>query len=140
MSERRATVAAQPADLDTQTRVEQFARETADTVYDPCGMAMGLQVGLTEMGLVRSVTAERIAEGWSVQLHLRLTSPGCQYFFYFQQELEARLLAHPEVAAATVRWDERLDWTPGDLAPSAREKVAERQARLRPLPVTPSTR
>ncbi len=96
---------------------------------------MGLHVGLTEMGLVRSVTAERIAEGWNVQLHLRLTSPGCQYFFYFQQELEARLLEHPDIAVAAVHWDERLDWTPADLAPSAREKVAARQARLRPLPM-----
>lgn len=118
------------ADLTSASEVERFVRGVADTVYDPCGMAMGLQIGLAEMGLVRLVEIDEVAGGWRVAVHLRLTSPGCQYFYYFQQELEARLLGQTAIHEATVHWDERLDWTPADMAGSAQAKIAKRQALL----------
>lgn len=97
-------------------------------------MAIGLRVGLTEMGLVRHVEVDPTAGGWRVAVYLRLTSPGCQYFYYFQQELEARLLTQSTIEEATVHWDERLDWTPSDMAESAQAKIANRHALLRPVP------
>jgi metal-sulfur cluster biosynthetic enzyme len=121
-------------ELVSPAQVETLVRSVADGIYDPCSMAIGLNVGLTEMGLIREITVEPGVDGWRIDVRIRLTSPGCQYFFYFQQELEARLLSHPTVAEVAVHWDERLDWTPEDLAPSAREKIAARQQRLRPIP------
>lgn len=114
----------------------EYVRKVADEVYDPCSMAMGLNIGLAEMGLVREIVTEPGPNGWHVLIRLRVTSPGCQYFFYFQQELERRLLAHPEVVEVKVEWDEVLDWTPEDLAMSARQKLeARRRLLIHPVPV-----
>jgi metal-sulfur cluster biosynthetic enzyme len=115
----------------THAHVCDLVRQATDEVYDPCGMAIGINVGLAEMGLVREIAADPVAGGWHVRVRLRVTSPGCQYFFYFQQELERRLMGHAEVAAVDVEWDEQLDWTPEDLAQSARDKMALRQKMLR---------
>ena len=121
-------------ELTTASDVATLVRDVANQVYDPCGMAMGLKIGLTEMGLVRDVTANPGTDGWDVGVHLRLTSPGCQYFFYFQQELETRLLGHPDVSNVSVAWDNGMEWTPENLAPSARQKIDSRQILLRPVP------
>lgn len=119
-----------------ETQLTDVVRKVVDEVHDPCSMAMGLKIGLAEMGLVREILTEPAPNGWHVLIRLRVTSPGCQYFFYFQQELERRLLAHPEVVDVKVEWDEVLDWTPEDLAVSARQKLEARRRLLsRPVPV-----
>ena len=115
----------------TQAGIVDLVRTVVDEIYDPCGMAIGLNIGIAEMGLVREIAANRAPAGWDVRVRLRVTSPGCQYFFYFQQELERRLLAHYDIAAVDVQWDDQLDWTPEDLAPTARAKMALRQQMLR---------
>jgi metal-sulfur cluster biosynthetic enzyme len=121
--------------LHTTEAAAAFARQMADQVYDPCSMAIGLRIGLDEMGLIRDLSAELGAAGWLITLTLRLTSPGCQYFYFFRESLEARIGAHPEVESVEILWDQIFDWTPEDFAPSAREKIDARQRRL--LQITP---
>jgi metal-sulfur cluster biosynthetic enzyme len=118
-------------DEATQAGIVDLVRATVNEIYDPCGMAIGLNIGLAEMGLVREIAANPAPAGWHVRVRLRVTSPGCQYFFYFQQELERRLLTHHDIAAVDVQWDDQLDWTPEDIAPTARAKMALRQQMLR---------
>lgn len=120
--------------LSTENEVATLVRSVANDIYDPCGMAMGLKLGLVEMGIVNEVTAVPGDDGWHVGVHLQLTSPGCQYFFYFQQELESRLTEHPDVAKVTIGWDNGLNWTPEDLQASARAKLQAREVRLHPVP------
>ncbi len=117
-------------DLHGSREVLEYVRCTADTVHDPCGMAAGVRLGLNEMGLVRRVETEPSAEGWSVQVQLRLTSPGCVYFFAFKDNLEERLGAHPQISRVAVDWDPSLDWTPEDLSPAARSRLEERRRAL----------
>jgi metal-sulfur cluster biosynthetic enzyme len=93
-------------------------------------MAVGVRLGLNEMGLLREVQAEPDAEGWSVRVRLRLTSPGCQYYFLFKDTLEERLAAHPQISRVVVDWDSALDWTPTDLSPEARDKLEEHRRAL----------
>jgi metal-sulfur cluster biosynthetic enzyme len=121
--------------LDAPEAAEAFARRMADEVHDPCSMAIGLRIGLAEMGLIRYLAVERGPDGWDVRLQLRLTSPGCQYFYFFRESLEDRIGAHPEVASVEILWDQVFDWTPEDFAASAREKIDARQRRL--LQITP---
>lgn len=116
--------------LDTPEAVEAFARRMADDVHDPCSMAIGLRIGLAEMGLIRHLSVDRRPEGWSVRMQLRLTSPGCQYFYFFRESLEDRIGAHPEIGSVEILWDQIFDWTPEDFSPSAREKIDARQRRL----------
>lgn len=114
--------------------VEQFVRSQADCVYDPCSMAIGLNVGLAEMGLIRDVTVAPAGPNWEVWVNIRLTSPGCQYFFYFEEQLQARLLAHPQIVRADVTWDHRLDWTPEDLSSGVRARIAQRMSLMSQAP------
>ncbi len=110
--------------------VLEYVRRTADTIHDPCGMATGVRLGLNEMGLLRRVETEPDADGWSVRVQLRLTSPGCLYFFAFKDNLEERLTAHPRISRVVVEWDPSLDWTPEDLSPAAQSKLEERRRAL----------
>jgi metal-sulfur cluster biosynthetic enzyme len=118
--------------LQDSRELLEYIRRTADTIHDPCGMATGVRLGLNEMGLVRRVETEPDAEGWSVRMQLRLTSPGCLYFFAFKDNLEERLTAHPQISRVVVDWDPSLDWTPEDLSPAARSKLEQRRRELRP--------
>ena len=117
--------------LDEAYEVLEYIRRTADGVPDPCGMAVGVRLGLNEMGLLREVQAEPGAEGWSVRIRLRLTSPGCQYYFLFKDTLEEQLTTHPQISRVVVDWAPALDWTPADLSPEARDKLEERRRALR---------
>jgi metal-sulfur cluster biosynthetic enzyme len=126
----------QPASQAPAQLIE-LARQVADEVCDPCGMAIGLNVGLAEMGLIRELDVQPGQRGWHVRMRLRLTSPGCQYFFFFREELEKRLLAHPEFASVDIEWDQELDWTPADIALSARSRIEARSRRQRPIAVIP---
>ena len=110
--------------------VVAYIRCKADGVPDPCGMAVGVQLGLNEMGLLREVRVEPDAEGWSVRVRLRLTSPGCQYYFLFKDTLEEQLITHPQISRVVVDWDPTLDWTPADLSPEARDRLEERRSAL----------
>ena len=116
--------------LHDSREVLEYIRRTADTIHDPCGMATGVRLGLNEMGLLRRVETEPDADGWSVRVQLRLTSPGCLYFFAFKDNLEERLTAHPQISRVVVEWDPSLDWTPEDLSPAAQSKLAERRREL----------
>src|SRR3712207_5556106 len=110
-------------DLRDSREVLEYIRRIADTIHDPCGMATGVRLGLSEMGLLRRVETEPGVDGWSVRVQLRLTSPGCVYFFAFKDNLEERLTAHPQISRVDVDWDPSLDWTPEDLSPAARSKL-----------------
>ncbi len=118
----------------TEAEIRELVRCVADEIHDPCSMAIGLNVGLAEMGLVREIAAIASPEGWRVRVRIRLTSPGCQYFFSFQEQLETRLLEHDEVAEVRVEWDEQFDWNPADMAASVRKRIEERSRRQPPPP------
>ncbi len=118
----------------TEAQVRELVRRVADEIHDPCSMAIGLNVGLAEMGLIREIAATTSPEGWRVRVQIRLTSPGCQYFFSFQEQLESRLLAHDGMSEVRVEWDEQFDWTPADMAASVRTRIDERNRHQHRLP------
>ena len=106
----------------TETEVIAKVREKANEIHDPCGLAQGAAIGLVDMGLIRCLSAHPSSEGrWIVDLTLRFTSPGCLYFSYFEDRLNAA--AAIEGIELEIRWDERFDWTPNDMAADARRKL-----------------
>lgn len=111
--------------------VDAYVRAVSDTIYDPCGMAMGLNIGINEMGLIRTIDVSAAGGGmWNINILLRLTAPGCEYFFAFKDNLEQALLPHPQIQYAHVEWDPTLDWTPEALSESARSRLEERRREL----------
>lgn len=108
----------------TSTKIVELVMSVSNEIYDPCGLAQGASIGMADMGLIRSVEATRTECGqWHVKVTIRFTSPGCFYFGYFERRLAEVLEPYQELDLA-VEWDDRLDWTPDDLAPGARLKLA----------------
>jgi metal-sulfur cluster biosynthetic enzyme len=115
--------------LQSEQEVIAWVRSLANEIYDPCGLALGVSIGMVDMGLIRSLGVQRLEDGWGVSLRIRLTSPGCFYFVYFERELRSRLNAYQPVKL-TIEWDKILDWTPDDLSPSAQSKLRAYRERL----------
>lgn len=90
-----------------------------DRVQDPCSVAGGTPMGLTEMGLVSHV---EISSDGRVAVHLRLTSPFCHMIAFLQSETIEQVGSLPGVTSVTVRADQGLDWSPELIAPAARER------------------
>ncbi len=111
--------------LISEEDVVAFVKAVANEVYDPCGLALGVSIGIADMGLIRALKAEGLKNGWRVTLRLRLTSPGCFYFVYFEREIRLRLQRVSQIQSISIEWDQMLDWTPDDMSKPAQRKLKE---------------
>lgn len=94
-----------------------------DEIKDPCSLAAGTPLGLSEMGLIKDL---QIGEDGKVAIELRLTSPFCHMIGFFKTEAARRLEAIPGVAVVELNADQGLDWSPALISPAA----AHRRGRL----------
>jgi metal-sulfur cluster biosynthetic enzyme len=90
-----------------------------DEIKDPCSVAGGTPMGLTEMGLIGHVA---VGDDGAVAVHLRLTSPFCHMIPFMQSETVKRVGALEGVSAVTVHGDEGLEWTPEMIDPAAQAR------------------
>jgi metal-sulfur cluster biosynthetic enzyme len=105
---------------------EQEVRTRIQDIPDPCSLATGVPLGIGEMGLIQAVACE---EG-KVTVRLHITSPMCMMAAYFMREIEQRLTGQEGVASVHVEFDQDLKWTPGDIHPDARERLAAKRITL----------
>lgn len=101
--------------------------EQLDLIKDPCSVAGGTPMGLTELGLVESVD---ISAADDVTVNLRLTSPFCHMIAFMKSEAESKVGALPGVRSVTVTADKGLDWSPTMIAAPAQRR---REDRLRAM-------
>ena len=104
-------------------------RAAANAIPDPCSLAQGYPVGMTDMGLLRTVEARPTTAGWRVHIQARVTAPDCLHMVYFERELRDAVAGMPEVAALTFAWDGGYDWTPADMSPAVQRALRERRER-----------
>lgn len=97
--------------------------ERVDEIMDPCSVAGGTPMGLSEMGLIGSV--DMSADG-DVAIMLRLTAPFCHMIAFLQSETIARVGSLPGVRSVTVTTDQGLDWSPDLIRGEARRRRQER--------------
>jgi metal-sulfur cluster biosynthetic enzyme len=102
-----------------------------DRVVDPCSNAMGLPLGLVEMGLVKDVEFDHAAA--QVVVRLRLTSPCCSYGPLIAAAARTELQRIPGLASATVEIDHGATWTPAALTTDAARRLEQRRAATRRL-------
>ena len=93
------------------------------SIPDPCSCAVGVPLGIGEMGLVQKLQYD---EG-KVTVHLQVTSPMCMMAAYFMREIEQRLLAEPGVTSVHVEFDHELEWRPEHISAEGRQRLAERR-------------
>lgn len=116
--------------LTSEEEVIALVRGVANEVYDPCGLALGVSIGIADMGLIRELKAERLTNGWRVNMRLRFTSPGCFYFVYFEREVRDRLKGVSQIQSLNIEWDQILDWTPDDMSKPAQRKLKQYREKL----------
>ncbi len=110
---------------------EAQVREVLDQIKDPCSVAACVPLGLTEMGLIKTVL---IDPDGSVDIELRLTSPFCEMIGFMQSEAKAKVGALPGVTGVSVRHDSGFDWDHDLIAPAAQARRRARLDMLRALP------
>lgn len=105
--------------------VENALRE----VLDPCSCFTDEPVDIVELGLVEEVTVESEC----VSVDLLLTSPGCTYYPYIKQDIEARLTELDGVSAVEVDEVTGKVWTrdrmDDDVRQSRRQRMESRLER-----------
>ena len=111
---------------------EADVREVLDEIKDPCSVAASVPMGLSEMGLIKSV---QIDPDGNVEIELRLTSPFCEMIGFMKSEALAKVGALAGVEGVTVRHDSGFDWDHDLIAPAAQ---ARRRARLDSLYALPA--
>lgn len=96
-----------------------------DRVVDPCSAAMGVPVGLHDLGLVVDVQPadDRIT------VRLRLTSPCCAYGPQLAAAVAAEIAALPGHPVADVTIDHASMWTPAMMSATATDALAARRRR-----------
>lgn len=98
-------------------------RATLDEIKDPCSLAVGTPLGLSEMGLVKDVA---IGGDGAVRIALRLTSPFCHMIGFFKAEAIRRVGALEGVSSVELAADSGLDWSPADISPAGQARRADR--------------
>ena len=99
-----------------------------DEIKDPCSVGFGNPMGLTEMGLVRSVD---ISPAGDVDVCLRLTSPFCEMIGFFKTTAVDKISALPSVGSVSVEADSGFDWSPEFMSPDRQQQRRERLRAMR---------
>lgn len=110
---------------------EAEVRDVLDQIKDPCSVAACIPMGLSEMGLIKTV---QVDPDGSVDIELRLTSPFCEMIAFMRNEAMAKVGALPGVTGVTVRHDSGFDWDHDLIAPAAQARRQARMDMLRALP------
>ena len=50
--------------LASEEEVIALVRRLVNEVLDPCSLALGLSIGIADMGLIRSLNIARVKNGW----------------------------------------------------------------------------
>ncbi|HLH70675.1 MAG TPA: iron-sulfur cluster assembly protein [Candidatus Dormibacteraeota bacterium] len=111
------------------TPTPEQVRAALEHVVDPCSVATGVPLNVLQMGLLRDLEVR----GGQVRVSLRLTSPFCFQFAYFQEAIKKAVGGLPGVERVICEADHGLEWQPEMIDPQARARLR----RLRPL--APST-
>ena len=107
--------------------MEQEIIARLDTIFDPCSVASGDRLGLSEMGLIAGVDID--AKG-AVTIDLRLTSPSCLMIGFLTTQIEQALRAVEGVSAVQVRHDAGERWDPEMMSEPVRRRREERFRQL----------
>jgi metal-sulfur cluster biosynthetic enzyme len=120
-------------DVDDRRRAD--VELALSDVPDPCMSAIGLNITLTELGVISGV---QIDEG-TVEVRLLPTSPGCLLLGVFQSEITRRLKELPWCTGVSFELSDHTLWGEERLGERARQLLMARRAdQLRQLGVARS--
>jgi len=122
---------------DGASSLEPAVWSRLEAIVDPCSRATGAPAGLVSMGLVGGVEILDHPAGAEIRVTLYITEPGCMMGALFALTAERELRELPGVQAVHVSVDYGHVWTPDQMTPEYRQRLAElRQRRRREMAVT----
>lgn len=95
-------------------------------VVDPCSIATGVPISLTDMGMVKAVKSNNDGV---VTVELRLTSPVCWQAANIIAQVEKVVARVPGVCKVICTIDPTSEWMPDMIAPAPRAELR----RVRPI-------
>jgi metal-sulfur cluster biosynthetic enzyme len=95
-------------------------------VVDPCSIATGVPISLTDMGMVKAV---KMNNDGVVNVELRLTSPVCWQAANIIAQVETVVARVPGVCKVICTVDPASEWMPDMIAPGPRAELR----RMRPI-------
>jgi metal-sulfur cluster biosynthetic enzyme len=98
-----------------------------DQIVDPCSTASVTPMSIVEMGLLRGVD---ISASGKVDVHLRISNPGCMMVSYMTGEAIRLISALGGVTEVSVDCDDGMDWDPDMIDPKVQERRRQRLALL----------
>lgn len=108
---------------------EEAVLAVLDTVFDPCSLSVGVPLNIRDMGLYTGVD---IGEDGSVQVRMRLTTPGCfEGITKFSHEIETGVGAIDGVTSVSVEFADGCDWSEADISEAGRQKLEASRAAQR---------
>lgn len=115
--------------IPTAQRSRDDVVAAIDRVVDPCSSAMGLPLGLAELGLATVEACE--PDAGRVSVRLRLTSPCCAYGPTMAKAIEHELTALAWIHCASVEIDHAAIWTELHITPDAAARLEVRRENTR---------
>lgn len=116
--------------MKTQQGPDRAAVEAClDQIVDPCSTASVTPMSIVEMGLLRGLD---ISPSGKVDVHLRISDPGCMMVSYMTGEAIRLVSALDGVTEVSVDCDDGMDWDPDMIDPRVQERRRLRLALLPP--------
>lgn len=112
-------------DRADRSALEARVRAALDDIQDPCSVVAGAPAGLVEMGLVRSLEVDDGPGGAVVRVAIGVTEPTCLMGPSFVTGARERLAAEPGIARVEVELSADPHWSPLDMSPDYRARLAE---------------
>jgi len=111
--------------------LESRVCEAVNEVLDPCSIGRGVPAGLVDMGMLCGLELEPRKQGRvAVRLAMRVTSPGCTFGLYFDDQLRSRLERLAEVESVEIEWSAGYDWSDDDMSDGLKERLRRKRERV----------
>lgn len=112
---------------------ERDVRDRLNGIVDPCSAAAGAPAGLDDMGLIRKVLIELAPKGGiRLTVVIAVTEYGCLLGAAFAHSAYEILTNLADIEEVNVNLDSQFDWTPEDMTPAYRSRLASHRNRVRP--------
>jgi metal-sulfur cluster biosynthetic enzyme len=99
------------------SELDSRIRGLLNEVLDPCSIGRGVPAGLLDMGMLCDLDLQSRTDGRvDVLATVRITSPGCTFGLYFENQIRARLEPLVEVESVEIVWDTSFDWSDDDMS------------------------
>ena len=95
-------------------------------VHDPCSLAAGSPVSITDLGLITGWSVD----GGSLRVSIAATGPGCTFLGKIADAARAELLTLRGVRHVRIELDTEFVWDPGRMSPAARAALTSRRTVL----------